>query len=175
MHVKEITARKQKKFGIKQIKKLEKQQAFISIKMFQPIADPDTEWKTTNQTWIAKENRKRLAKTAKIGMPAEANQIEGEDEDEDEGEKKKNTAFIINNQTQLIDEDAFQLQENFVHLDEKNDEGNLTDKRDSTDSAHEGNEGDSANDNIQQQLLHDFDDLEDFDENEDDVQAALDF
>ena len=163
MHVKRVIARKQEKFRIKQVKKLKKQQAFISIEMLQSIADSEAEWKTTNQTWIAEENRKRLAKNSKIGMPAEANQIEGEDEDEDEGEKEEDTAFIINNQTQLIDGDAFQLQENFVHLDERGDEGDLADK------------GDSADDNIQQQLLHDFDDLEDFDEDEDDVQAALDF
>ena len=96
-------------------------------------------------------------------MPAEANQIEGEGEGEDENEKKKNTAFIINNQTQLTDGNAFQLQKDFVHLDEGGDEGKLAD------------EEDSADDNIQQQLLHDFDDLEDFNEDEDDVQAALKF
>ena len=33
----------------------------------------------------------------------------------------------------------------------------------------------SADDNIQQQLTCDFDDLKDFDEDEDDVQAALNF
>ena len=83
------------------------------------------------------------------------------------GEKKeeKNTAFIIDNQKQLINSNAFQLQKDFVQLDEEGDEGDLAD------------EGvwDSADDNIQQQLMCDFDDLEDFDENEDDVQAALKF
>ena len=80
MHVKKITAWKQKKFRIKQIKELKKQQAFISIKMLQPIVDSETEWKATNQTWIMKKNQKRLAKNNKIEMSAEANQIENEDD-----------------------------------------------------------------------------------------------
>ena len=43
MHVKKIATRKQKKARIKQIKKLKKQQVFISIKLLQPIPDPETE------------------------------------------------------------------------------------------------------------------------------------
>ena len=43
MHVKKIAVQKQKKFRIKQIKKLKKQWTFISIKMLQPIADPEAE------------------------------------------------------------------------------------------------------------------------------------
>ena len=92
-------------------------------------------------------------------MPAETNRVEGEEE------KEKDTAFIIDNQKQLINGNAFQLQKDFVQLDEGGDEGDLAD------------EGiwDSADDNIQQQIMCDFDDLDDFDENEDDLQAALNF
>ena len=43
MHVKKITVRKQEKLRIKQIKKLKKQWAFISIEMLQPIADSEAE------------------------------------------------------------------------------------------------------------------------------------
>ena len=57
-------------------------------------------------------------------MPAETNQIEN-DEGEKEG-KEADTAFVIDNQKQLIHGDAFQLQEDFVHLDEGGDEKDLT-------------------------------------------------
>ena len=58
-----------------------------------------------------------------------------------------------------------------MQLDEKRDEGDLANDE------NLANEGiwDSADDNIQQQIMCDFDDLKDFDEDEDDVQAALNF
>ena len=58
-----------------------------------------------------------------------------------------------------------------MQLDEKRDEGDLANDE------NLANEGiwDSADDNIQQQIMCDFDDLNDFDEDEDDVQAALNF
>ena len=43
MHVKKITTRKQEKTRIKQMKKLEKQQVFISIKLLQSIRDSEAE------------------------------------------------------------------------------------------------------------------------------------
>ena len=43
MHVKGVAARKQEKTRIKQVKELEKQQAFISIELLQPIPDPEAE------------------------------------------------------------------------------------------------------------------------------------
>ena len=69
----------------------------------------------------------------------------------------------------MIDGNAFQLQKDFVHLNERNDKKNLANKKDSAD------EKNSADNNIQQQLLHNFDDLKNFDENKDDVQVALNF
>ena len=102
-------------------------------------------------------------------MSAKTNQIENENENENKNKKKKNIVFIINNQIQLIDENVFQFQKNFMHLNEKNDEKDLTN------SANKKNKKDSMNNNNQQQLLHEFDDLKNFDENENDVQAALDF
>ena len=85
-------------------------------------------------------------------VPVSTNQIEAEKKVE-----AKDVTFVLNNQTQLINDDAFQLQEDFV-------------------SFHEGkNEGNEDLANIQQQLMQHFDDFEEFDEDEDDVQAALNF
>ena len=92
-------------------------------------------------------------------------------EKKNEKAEKKNITFIVdnqtnnqtNNQTQLINNDAFQLQKDFVHFDDEKNEKN------------EGNEDFKNLTDIQQQLMQHFDDFEEFDENEDDVQAALNF
>ena len=60
----------------------------------------------------------------------------------------------------MINDDAFQLQEDFVQFDERRDEEN---------------EGDENLADIQQQLMQHFDDFDEEDEDEDDVQAALNF
>ena len=168
MHAKGVAARKQEKARIKQVKEFEKQQVFISVELLHPIHDPEAEWKATNQTWIAEENKKQMAKNSKNGMPVMTNHIE---EKEDEEAEEENITFIVdnqannqtNNQTQLINNDAFQLQKDFMHFDDEKNEKN------------ERNKNFKNLTDIQQQLMQHFDDFEEFDENEDDVQAALNF
>ena len=102
-----------------------------------------------------------MAKNNKFGMPVSAstNQIDAEGEAEEEVEAE-DVAFVLDNQTQLINGDAFQLQEDFMQFDEEKDEGD------------EGGE-DLAD--IQQQLMQHFDNFDEEDDNKNDVQAALNF
>jgi hypothetical protein len=43
MHAKEVIARKNEKARIKQIKKMKKQEVFISTELMTPISDPEAE------------------------------------------------------------------------------------------------------------------------------------
>jgi hypothetical protein len=60
MHAKEIIARKNKKARIKQIKKMKKQNVFIFTKLMIFIANLETKWKSSNEMWNAKQEKKNI-------------------------------------------------------------------------------------------------------------------
>ncbi len=51
--------RKAEKLRIKKLKELQKNINIISDEMFQPIPDPEAEWKATDPTWLAQEEVKK--------------------------------------------------------------------------------------------------------------------
>ena len=156
IHSKGVAARKQEKARTKRVKELEKQQIIIPDELLDPIPDPEVEWKATNQTWKAEQAKKEKAKD-KTGHGV-ANQ--------DENDEDIAINVDIDNQglnlRQLSNGDSFQLQKDFVPLEE--DESGIT-------RADEMPERDEMD--IQEQLIHDFDDFENFDKDEDDVQTLL--
>ncbi len=60
MHAKEVIARKNEKARIKQIKKMKKQEVFISTELMTPISDPEAEWKISNEVWNAEQEKKKI-------------------------------------------------------------------------------------------------------------------
>ncbi len=62
IHVKKVIARKAKKARIKQMKKMTKNHIFIFVELLQFIFDLETEWKTTNSTWLTQKKIKNFKK-----------------------------------------------------------------------------------------------------------------
>ncbi len=60
MHAKEVIARKDEKTRIKQIKKMKKQSVFIFMKLMIFIFDFEAKWKSSNEMWNAKQEKKRI-------------------------------------------------------------------------------------------------------------------
>ncbi len=60
MHAKEVIARKDEKARIKQIKKMKKQNVFIFMKLMISIADLEAKWKSSNEMWNAKQEKKKI-------------------------------------------------------------------------------------------------------------------
>lgn len=71
--------------------------------MFQPIPDPEAEWKATNSTWLAQQEAKKLAKKPRL-KEARA------DDDEEDPE------FIINQPK------SSWMKEDFVTFDDDDDD-----------------------------------------------------
>ncbi len=62
MHAKKIIARKNEKARIKQIKKMKKQSVFIFTKLMISIANFEAKWKSSNEMWNAKKEKKKIKK-----------------------------------------------------------------------------------------------------------------
>ncbi len=62
VHVKKVTARKAEKVRIKQMKEMTKSHTFIFVELLQLIIDLETEWKTTNSTWLTQKEVKKFKK-----------------------------------------------------------------------------------------------------------------
>jgi hypothetical protein len=60
MHAKEIIAWKNEKARIKQIKKMKKQSIFIFTKLMIFIANLEAKWKSSNEMWNAKQEKKKI-------------------------------------------------------------------------------------------------------------------
>jgi hypothetical protein len=60
MHAKGVIARKNEKARIKQIKEMKKQGVFIPTELMTPIADPEAEWKSSNEVWNAEQEKKKI-------------------------------------------------------------------------------------------------------------------
>ncbi len=60
MHAKEVIARKNEKARIKQIKKIKKQSVFIFTKLMIFIANFEAKWKSSNEMWNAKQEKKKI-------------------------------------------------------------------------------------------------------------------
>ncbi len=80
MHAKEIIARKNEKTRIKQIKKMKKQNVFISMKLMIFIADFETKWKSSNEMWNAKQEKKKIKRR----------------DENDENDENDDVQFIVN-------------------------------------------------------------------------------
>jgi CRISPR/Cas system CSM-associated protein Csm4 (group 5 of RAMP superfamily) len=80
MHAKGIIARKNEKARIKQIKKMKKQSVFISMELMTSIADLEAEWKSSNEMWNAKQEKKKIKRR----------------DENDENDENDNVQFIVN-------------------------------------------------------------------------------
>jgi precorrin-3B methylase len=62
MHAKKVITRKNEKARIKQIKNIKKQNVFIFMKLIILIANLETNWKSSNEMWNAKQEKKKIKK-----------------------------------------------------------------------------------------------------------------
>jgi Mg-chelatase subunit ChlD len=62
MHAKKVTARKNDKARIKQIKKMKKQNVFIFMNLMIFITNFEAKWKSNNEMWNAKQKKKKIKK-----------------------------------------------------------------------------------------------------------------
>ncbi len=79
MHAKGVIARKNEKARIKQIKEMKKQGVFISMELMTPIADPEAEWKSSNEVWNAEQEKKKIKRR----------------DENDENDENDNVQFIV--------------------------------------------------------------------------------
>ena len=80
MHVKGVAARKAEKTRAKQLKELMKIYNSIPHELFQPIPDPEAEWKATNEVWIIEEAKKKAKKNSSVNPTNATNDSEGEED-----------------------------------------------------------------------------------------------
>ncbi len=66
MHAKEVIARKDEKTRIQQIKKMKKQNVFIFMKLMISIVDLKEKWKSSNEMWNAKQEKRRSKNEMKM-------------------------------------------------------------------------------------------------------------
>ncbi len=95
VHLKKIAARKAEKARIKQMKKMTKSHIFISVELLQLISDLETEWKTTNSTWLTQKEVKKFKK--------KKSRVKKNDDDDDDEEMK----IIVNSSKQSWENDDF--------------------------------------------------------------------
>lgn len=80
MHVKGVVARKVEKARAKQLKEMTKTYNSIPHELFQPISDPEAEWKATNEVWIVEEAKKKAKKNSNVNPTNPTNDSEGEED-----------------------------------------------------------------------------------------------
>jgi hypothetical protein len=77
-----------------------KNHLFIPVELLQPIHDPEAEWKTINEIWLAEQEKKNRRKKPRLEKSVE------EEEEDDE-----NTEFIV---------DKFGGEEDFIPFEDEN-------------------------------------------------------
>jgi cell division protein FtsB len=99
MHAKNVIARKIEKARIKQIKEMTKNRLFIFVELLQLIHNLEIKWKTINEIWLVKQEKKDKKKKSRLEKSV--------DDEEDDLE------FIIN---------KFNDENDFIAFENENDE-----------------------------------------------------